>query len=97
MPELPEVETARRDLLPHVVGRVVKDVIVRDARLRWPVPSDLAARLSGERINGVERRAKYLLFRTGAGTLLVHLGMSGNLTLVPWKKEPKPMIMLMCG
>jgi formamidopyrimidine-DNA glycosylase len=83
MPELPEVETTRRGLLPQVVGKRIRGVVVRNASLRWPVPADLGERLRGERIRDVRRRAKYLLFDLGKGHLLVHLGMSGRLTLVP--------------
>lgn len=82
MPELPEVETTRRGLLPHVVGRRIRDVVVRNANLRWPVPRDLARRLRGERVLDIRRRGKYLLFDCPGGHLLVHLGMSGRLTLV---------------
>lgn len=82
MPELPEVETTRRGVEPHCLGRVVRQVIVREPRLRWPVPDRLASALSGQTIKAVERRAKYLLFRTEAGSLLVHLGMSGSLRIV---------------
>jgi formamidopyrimidine-DNA glycosylase len=83
MPELPEVETTRRGLEPHVVGRRIRDVVVRNPNLRWPVPRDLARRLRGEEVRGVRRRGKYLLFDFREGHLLVHLGMSGRLTLVP--------------
>jgi formamidopyrimidine-DNA glycosylase len=79
MPELPEVETTRRGLAPLVVGRSIATVEVREPRLRWPVASGLAAQLAGQRIDALERRGKYLLFGTSAGTLLVHLGMSGSL------------------
>jgi len=79
MPELPEVETTRRGVEPHVVGHKVSDLHVYDRRLRWPVPSDLKARLAGRVIDRVDRRSKYLLFRFGADTLLVHLGMTGSL------------------
>ncbi len=79
MPELPEVETTRRGVEPFCCGEVVRRVVVREPRLRWPVPEHLPRRLAGQTITAVERRAKYLLFRTGAGTLLVHLGMSGSL------------------
>jgi formamidopyrimidine-DNA glycosylase len=82
MPELPEVETTRRGVEPHCLGRVVRQVIVREPRLRWPVPDSLASALSGQTIKAVERRAKYLLFSTEAGSLLVHLGMSGSLRIV---------------
>jgi formamidopyrimidine-DNA glycosylase len=87
MPELPEVETTRRGLLPHVVGRRISGVVVRNPNLRWPVPGDLPRRLRGERVRDIRRRGKYLLFDTDKGHLLVHLGMSGRLTLVP-EDEP---------
>jgi formamidopyrimidine-DNA glycosylase len=87
MPELPEVETTRRGLAPHVVGRAIARVEVREPRLRWPVAQELARSLADERIASLERRGKYLLFGTGAGTLLVHLGMSGSLRYLP---EPLP-------
>lgn len=83
MPELPEVETTRRGLEARVVGREIRDVVVRQPRLRWPVPGDLAKRLRGATVSGIRRRGKYLLFDCGSGHLLVHLGMSGSLTLVP--------------
>jgi formamidopyrimidine-DNA glycosylase len=83
MPELPEVETTRRGLLPHVVGRRIARVEVRERRLRWPVAKGLPRSLADARVAGIERRAKYLLFGTDAGTLLVHLGMSGSLRYLP--------------
>jgi len=79
MPELPEVETTRRGLSPHVVGRSIAAVHVYDPRLRWPVPRDLGKRLIGRAIDRIDRRSKYLLFRLGSQTLLVHLGMTGSL------------------
>jgi formamidopyrimidine-DNA glycosylase len=82
MPELPEVETTRRGLLPHLVGRKIRDVVVRNRNLRWPVPRDLRRRLRGEEVLAIRRRGKYLLFDCRHGHLLVHLGMSGRLTLV---------------
>ncbi len=82
MPELPEVETTRRGLLPHVVGRRIRSVVVRNRNLRWPVARDLARHLEGEEVLDVRRRGKYLLFDCRRGHLLVHLGMSGRLTLV---------------
>lgn len=83
MPELPEVETVRRGIAPHLIGQTVAAVIVRQPRLRWPVPEALAARLPGQTIQSVERRAKYLLLRTAAGTAILHLGMTGRLRLLP--------------
>lgn len=82
MPELPEVETTRRGIAPHLEGRQVTRVIVRERRLRWPVPEDLDVRLSGQRVLRVMRRAKYLLLEAETGTLIAHLGMSGSLRLV---------------
>ncbi|MGV8842962.1 MAG: bifunctional DNA-formamidopyrimidine glycosylase/DNA-(apurinic or apyrimidinic site) lyase [Pseudomonas sp.] len=83
MPELPEVETTRRGIAPYLEGQRVSAVIVRESRLRWPIPADLDVRLSGQRIESVERRAKYLLIKAETGTLISHLGMSGSLRLVP--------------
>lgn len=88
MPELPEVETARRGLEPHLLGRRLLGARVRQARLRWPVPPDLAERLAGARVVAVERRAKYLLVRAERGTLLLHLGMTGSLRVVPAREPP---------
>ncbi|HEY1772675.1 MAG TPA: bifunctional DNA-formamidopyrimidine glycosylase/DNA-(apurinic or apyrimidinic site) lyase [Gammaproteobacteria bacterium] len=82
MPELPEVETARRGIAPHMQGRRVTAVTVRDRRLRWPVPSALVKELPGQRIESVSRRGKYLLFKTKAGTAILHLGMSGSLRVL---------------
>ncbi len=83
MPELPEVETTRRGLAPHLLGRRVLALEVRQPRLRWPVARELITDLPGQRIEAVERRAKYLLVRTAAGSALLHLGMSGALRVVP--------------
>ncbi len=83
MPELPEVETTRLGLVSRVVGRRIRDVVVREPRLRWPVPRDFASRVRGSCVRDIRRRGKYLLFDLGDGHLLVHLGMSGNLTVVP--------------
>jgi formamidopyrimidine-DNA glycosylase len=77
MPELPEVEVTRRALAPHVEGRIIEAVQVRDARLRWPVPATLARSLTGRRVQRLERRGKYLLWRFEHGTLISHLGMTG--------------------
>jgi len=82
MPELPEVETTRRGVAPYCQGQVVSELVVREPRLRWPVPERLPAFMAGQKIEAVERRAKYLLFKTSAGSLMVHLGMSGSLRMV---------------
>jgi len=83
MPELPEVETTRRGLAPHVEGRTVADVVLRRPDLRWPIPPEVVALLPGRRIEAVRRRAKYLLLDTDAGSALLHLGMSGSLRVLP--------------
>ena len=82
MPELPEVETSRRGIAPYIVDQTVVKLLVRDRRLRWPVPRGLEAKLTGQTVVSLERRAKYLLFRTAAGTALLHLGMSGSLRII---------------
>jgi formamidopyrimidine-DNA glycosylase len=82
MPELPEVETTRRGIAPALQGRRIRRLVVRDRRLRWPVPAGLEQRLAGAEIEAVDRRAKYLLLRSNRGTALLHLGMSGSLRLI---------------
>ncbi len=88
MPELPEVETTRAGIAPWCEGRRVEQLIVRESRLRWLVPDDLPQHVEGQRIESVSRRGKYLLFRVGAGTILVHLGMSGSLRVVTPEEPP---------
>ena len=82
MPELPEVEVVRRGVLGALAGRTVQDAIVRAPNLRWPVPSDLRARLAGQVLRDAQRRGKYLLLEFDPGWTIVHLGMSGSLVLV---------------
>ncbi len=82
MPELPEVETTRRGIEPHVANQTIADVTVRQASLRWPIPSSLAKNLPGHAVKSVTRRGKYLLLGTGEETLIIHLGMSGSLRIV---------------
>ncbi len=83
MPELPEVETTRRGIEPYVKGQRITAVVVRQSRLRWPVPVEqLTQQVVGQQVQAVLRRAKYLLLQVGDGHLLIHLGMSGSLRLV---------------
>lgn len=82
MPELPEVETVRRGISPALLGKRLRGADVREARLRWPVPTDLDAQVRGQRVLAVERRGKYLIVRLDRGALILHLGMSGSLRLV---------------
>ena len=82
MPELPEVETTRRGIAPGIVGKPVRSVLIRQSRLRWPVPAGLEQELIGRHISAVGRRAKYLLFYLEHGCLILHLGMSGSLRVL---------------
>lgn len=83
MPELPEVETTRAGLAPHLLGRRVESVTLRRMDLRWPIAAEITALMPGQRIDAVRRRAKYLLLDTAAGSALLHLGMSGSLRVLP--------------
>ncbi|MES2757881.1 MAG: bifunctional DNA-formamidopyrimidine glycosylase/DNA-(apurinic or apyrimidinic site) lyase [Pseudomonadota bacterium] len=89
MPELPEVEVTRRGVAPHLEGRLVDSVLLRREGLRWPFPPALPALLEGKRIVSVGRRGKYLLIHFDHGTLIVHLGMSGHLRVLPLGTELK--------
>lgn len=89
MPELPEVETTRLGIEPHLEGQVIKQVIIRDYRLRWAIDSDLPSKLAGLRIISIARRGKYLLLQFKKGTLLIHLGMSGSLRVLKKIIPPK--------
>jgi formamidopyrimidine-DNA glycosylase len=81
VPELPEVETTRRGIAPVLLHHRVIEVIVRERRLRWPIPA-FEASVRGQTVRAVDRRAKYLLIRFDAGTLILHLGMSGSLRVL---------------
>lgn len=82
MPELPEVETVRRGLLPVMEGRRIERVQVRRPDLRWPFPPNMAGRLTGQTVLGLRRRSKYILADLSSGeTLIVHLGMSGRMLI----------------
>jgi formamidopyrimidine-DNA glycosylase len=82
MPELPEVETTRAGIAPHLIGTRVNGLAIRQPQLRWPVPRTLIENLPGQRIESIERRAKYLLVHTALGSALIHLGMSGSLRVL---------------
>jgi len=83
MPELPEVETTRRGIAPHLEGRRVRRALLRRPDLRWPIPAEIGTELPGQRIEAVRRRAKYLLLDTERGSAILHLGMSGCLRVLP--------------
>lgn len=88
MPELPEVETTLRGITPHIVGRKVTAVQIRQWRLRWPIPAELPAQILNELLLGISRQGKYLLLRFNTGTALIHLGMSGSLRIVAANVAP---------
>jgi len=81
MPELPEVEVCRLGILPHIINQQVSEVVIRQPKLRWPIPDEIKM-LVGETVESVERRSKYLLIKFKTGTLLLHLGMSGTVRIV---------------
>ena len=92
MPELPEVETIRSGIAPYLVDQTITQVIIRNPNLRWPIPDDLPRLLPGLTIKAVARRAKFLLLDCDAGTLIIHLGMSGSLRLLnPQPDFPAPL------
>ncbi len=88
MPELPEVETTRRGIKPHIHGQAIKKLIVRQPSLRWPVPDNLPRLIKGKVIEAVERRAKYILLKFSNGTAILHLGMSGSLRIIEADEPP---------
>ena len=83
MPELPEVETTKRGLKTHIVGKQVLSVGIHQKQLRWEIPSHLPTTIKGEFIKKISRRAKYILIKFSNGTLVMHLGMSGSISVVP--------------
>jgi formamidopyrimidine-DNA glycosylase len=90
MPELPEVETTRRGILQFVHQRTIRSVIVREPRLRWRIPAEISNVAAGQQVHDIRRRGKYLLFDLKSGTLILHLGMSGSLRVLPADTAPLP-------
>jgi len=88
MPELPEVETSRRGIEPWVAGHRILRAEVRNARLRWPVSGEIIA-LRDRRVVSVQRRAKYLLLELDPGWIIIHMGMSGSLRVLPQPQPPE--------
>jgi formamidopyrimidine-DNA glycosylase len=88
MPELPEVETTRTGIAPHLLGRRIERLAIRQPSLRWPIPRTLIRKLPGQSIAAIERRAKYLLVHTDAGSAVLHLGMSGSLRVLDQSAAP---------
>ena len=89
MPELPEVETTKRGITPHITNSAIVDLKIRQPKLRWPIPRELPGLLIGQEFQSIDRRGKYLLLNTRSGTLLIHLGMSGSLRVVPAETPPE--------
>ncbi len=88
MPELPEVETSRRGIEPHLINQTITDIVIRNGKLRWPVDKVLIQQAIGLTINKISRRAKYLLIELSDWSIMVHLGMSGSLRVVPKDTPP---------
>ena len=88
MPELPEVEITKFGIAPHITQRTIEGMIVRNPKLRWPIPSRLATQMVGRKVVEVTRRAKYLMLDTGSGSLIVHLGMTGSLRILTHNATP---------
>ncbi|XPF92969.1 bifunctional DNA-formamidopyrimidine glycosylase/DNA-(apurinic or apyrimidinic site) lyase [Colwellia sp. RE-S-Sl-9] len=86
MPELPEVEVCRQGITPHILDQTVTKVIVRNAKLRWPIPDSVHSMVNSK-VESVERRSKYLLIKFSHGTLVLHLGMSGTIRVIDANTE----------
>jgi formamidopyrimidine-DNA glycosylase len=89
MPELPEVETSRRGIEPHLLNKTISDITIRQHKLRWPIPKNLPALAEGKKIRQVCRRAKYLYLQLDNGCIIIHLGMSGSLRICTSKTPPE--------
>ena len=88
MPELPEVETSRRGIEPHIHGQTIEQVSIRQHQLRWPIPATLPHTARGQRVEQVLRRGKYLILQLHSGSIIIHLGMSGSLRITTAKQQP---------
>lgn len=89
MPELPEVETTKQGIKPHLEGQFINGITVRNPKLRLPVPLNIDELCAGKKINAITRRAKYILIHLSKGYILIHLGMSGHLRIVPSITKPE--------
>jgi len=89
MPELPEVETSRRGIEPHLRNKTIKSITIRQHKLRWPIPNNLPALAEGQKVREVCRRAKYLYLKLDNGNIIIHLGMSGSLRICTKKTLPE--------
>jgi len=89
MPELPEVETSRCGIEPHLLNKKITGVIIRQHKLRWPIPKNLPALATGKKVLSVSRRAKYIYLQLENGNIIIHLGMSGSLRICTKKTPPE--------
>jgi formamidopyrimidine-DNA glycosylase len=89
MPELPEVETTKEGIKPHLLGLTIDSIIIRNSKLRLPVPQEINNLCAQKTIIALSRRAKYILIHLSQGTILIHLGMSGHLRIVPNATKPE--------
>jgi formamidopyrimidine-DNA glycosylase len=89
MPELPEVETSRRGIEPHLLNKKITGVIIRQHKLRWPIPKNLPTLAQGKKVIAVSRRAKYIYLQLDNGNIIIHLGMSGSLRICTKKTPPE--------
>lgn len=89
MPELPEVETTKAGITPVALNQTISKIIIRAPKLRWPIPSSIAKILPGQIVRAIERRAKYILIKFDHGTLIMHLGMSGRLSILSKSIPPQ--------
>jgi formamidopyrimidine-DNA glycosylase len=88
MPELPEVETTRRGIIPHILHQNATDIVIRQWKLRWPITNNIRDLIKNTRLNQIERRGKYLLLNFDQGTALIHLGMSGSIRILKGDRSP---------
>ena len=88
MPELPEVETTMNGIRPYLEGRQIHELAVRERRLRWSIPDGLERTVQGQKVSKIERRGKYILIHFTTGGLIIHLGMSGSMRVLPRAERP---------
>ena len=89
MPELPEAETTLRGIAPHISGQIITQILIRNRRLRWPIPTQLEKIVTGQTLTRLSRRGKYLILHCEEGSLLLHLGMSGRLRILTTDTPPQ--------
>ncbi|MBT5541540.1 MAG: bifunctional DNA-formamidopyrimidine glycosylase/DNA-(apurinic or apyrimidinic site) lyase, partial [Gammaproteobacteria bacterium] len=89
MPELPEVEVTKRALEPHIVDEIIKKIIIRNHRLRWPINYYLLKKLENKKVISLSRRGKYIFINSESGTAMIHLGMSGSLGVLDRNSAPE--------